>query len=286
MLALFSARYNGLFTSVGEILRRECMIQVGSVCQSRSILCMCTLMQYEPCSPLTLDLPVPRELEPGCGGVLQVMPVKTYVKSHVYNQDLLPNAYGGVDVEPVSSKDDIASSMSEHATCDGSMSELATDDGSCITEQAPDAEVHCSPINAHQDFAAGFPMTPPFEDLPSDSDPKDAEDCFHSPPLLVTETRRRSHVSTPTPTEEVAVVKEFPQQESVSQEDEQVDQVASELDALDLVASPVSKEDAGSGGSKSGTGCHNKPGVGSDTESSGSTLSDNDWLDEDLLPRR
>ena len=160
MPALFPPiRYKGTFTSVGEILRREGMVQVSSVCVCRDLFflnCICVHMQYEPCSPLTLDLPVTCELESVLTGMQQVMPVKTYVKSEVYKQE----AHRVEPVMPVSSKDDIGSMT----TGDSGIPEqtpagddsIAIDEGSCITEQTSMTQVASvvsfTPINAHQDI--------------------------------------------------------------------------------------------------------------------------------------
>ena len=135
------------------------------------------------------------------------------------------------------------------------------------------------------------PKTPPLEDFPLDSDPDYAEDgSFSSPPLLVIEEMRSQALP---PAEDVGVVGGFPQQENISQavqEDEQVDQVVSELDALDVATFPVDKQEDGTSApdkQEDGTSALDKPSrLESDTESSGSSLSDNDWFDEGLLPHR
>ncbi len=238
-------RYDGVFTSVGEILKREGLAQVSPQfnVSKKLRLSFAIFLQYEPCNPVTLDLAIPPEssIRSVCINTPNKLPPIPFFS----NQDEKSE-----DVYKPMGKTTCLDS--EDWTCDDSYSEkkappLALQERTAVA------------LEEHTPFSPP-PPTPPLDSADDKTDGEDAiEKAEGIPP-------GSSSVRSPTPLR--------PRPDSslppVAVEDAEGTTVVS------TTAAKTEEEEA--------ENCSHEFLIGKD--SSGSSLSDNDWLDEDLLPRR
>lgn len=132
--------------------------------------------------------------------------------------------------------------------------------------------VNPAPISAHPDDTC-VPRTPPHDD----SEDNREETGVLSPPLLITKTVPRNRGALPEMIARKRGVASHPSADNADVSETTLpppeDKVGSQADPVESVVTSASKESAVRGKKLS-------------LSDSGSELSDNDWLDEDLLPRR
>lgn len=235
--------------------------------------------------PLSLDIPVPREVVAN-DNLLEdsdIMPINCYITnsllhqrqlaraaSYANNQEQNLDASEAEDAKTIpENKEDILNRNCGSPATPGDRVGIGTPSKSHPVDAV-------TPISAHP-AESDVPRTPSREDAEQF---EDIDDGLTSPTLLMAETTRRSHMGLPEMVamkraalqsvaeppdagkpgrDEAPQATPLPETKAVSQGDHTVEATSSTLNASNRKLS---------------------------LSDSGSELSDNDWLDEDLLPRR